>query len=620
MKKAISIVSLGILLVTGQAVPAIASTNLVNTQTVSTLPPIDFKTTDQTPYSVGLTWSAVTNAPQYRVQFSKNSDMSEAWYARSFGSTPNIDIRDLSPGTPYYFKVRVINTDGSNISPYSSSITVTTKPQPAALPAIEKPLKVATFNVRCANCNGEEPEYLPWDKRRDAVISQIKSKMPDVIGLQEASQGWLKDPITGTQINLSQFEDLQQRLNTAGAPYALTNSSRNNCVNSFTPTNCTYADQGASQDAKIIYNKNTVSLVSQGSTQLPANDPTANARYVSWAILQQTSTNKKFFVADTHLQPGDGTANYDARKSQAQKMVEVINSKNPEKLPTFIVGDMNASKWSEPDNAPYEVFTKAGYVDPIGGTAFTSVASGYAVAEKMINAKYSSYNGFDRQLSAPADASNRYLGRHIDYIFTSKMRVGAWEQVLNVDSNGLLQGVIPSDHNMLMTTVELPNAPVAPVLSAIAKKALLLNGSLGVAVGKEVYTTNGGGYQKYEKGFILWHPRTGAFENKGSIRSKWAGTGYENGWMGYPKTDEIASINGGVYQVYEGGAIYWAPNCGTHISFGGIRSMYGSMGYEKGRLGYPTSDEYKTATGVSQNFQGGKINWSATNGNSIILK
>jgi endonuclease/exonuclease/phosphatase family metal-dependent hydrolase len=620
MKKSISIVSLGLILTAGYITPAFASTNSVQIKTLTASSPSGMKTTDQTPYSVGLSWTPITGAPQYRVQFSNNSDMSDASYARSFGNTPNIDIRDLTPGTTYYFKVRVINTDGSNVSPYSSAITVATKPQPSVLPAIEKPLKVATFNVRCANCAGTEPDYLPWDKRRDAVITQIKGKMPDVIGLQEASQGWLKDPATGNQINLSQFEDLTQRLNAAGAPYALTNSNRNNCVNSFTPTNCVYADQGASQDAKIIYNKNTVSLVSQGSTQLPANDPTANGRYISWAILQQTSTNKKFFVADTHLQPGDGTANYDARKTQAQKMVEVINTKNPEKLPTFIVGDMNASKWSQPDNAPYEVFTKAGYVDPIGGTAFTSIASGYAPAEKMINTKYASYNGFDRQLSAPADASDRYLGRHIDYIFTSKMRVGAWEQVLNVDVNGVLQGVVPSDHNMIMATVDLPNAPEAPVLSAIAKKAIELNGSLGAVVGKEVSSADGGGYQKYEKGFILWHPRTGAFENKGSIRSKWATQGYEGGWMGYPKTDEVQSINGGVYQVYESGAIYWSPTSGTRISKGGIRAIWGSLGYEKGRLGYPTSDEYATAIGFSQNYQNGKINWSYTGANSIVMK
>lgn len=616
MKKSISIVSLGIILTAGYISPAIASTNSVQIKTLSMSSPLDLKTTDQTPSSVGLSWSPVTNAPQYRVQFSQNADMSDAGYARSIGSNANIDVRDLDAGKTYYFKVRVINTDGSNISPYSSAITVSTKAQPAPLPAIEKPLKVASFNLRCANCTGDEPGYLSWSGRKDAVVTQIKSKMPDVVGLQEASQGWLKDS-SGNQINLSQFEDLQQGLAAAGTSYQLTNKFRNNCINSTTPTNCVYQDQGASQGSKIIYNKDTVTLISQGSHNLPANDPTQNPRYVAWGTFLQNSSGKKFFFADTHIQPGDGTANYDARKAQAQKIVEVIASKNPEKLPTFIVGDMNSSKWNDPDNAPYDIFTKAGYVDPIGGTAQTSIASGYAPAEKIINGKYGTYNGFNRQLKAPTDASSRYLGSHIDYIFSSKMRVSEWEQVLNVDSTGMLQGTIPSDHNMIMATVELPAA--AP-LSAIALKAIALNGSLGNVVGKEVSNADGGGYQKYEKGFILWHPRTGAFENKGSIRSKWAGTGYEGGWMGYPKSDEIASINGGVYQLYENGAIYWSPDSGTRISKGGIRAIYGSLGYEKGRLGYPTSDEYATTSGVSQNYQGGKINWSPTGANSVVLK
>lgn len=614
MKKIISIASLGMLLVTGQAVPAFATATSVSTATISTTPPADFKTTDQTPSSIGLSWAPVEGAQQYRVQVSKTPDMANAFYVRSTGSNPNMDLRDLSAGTTYYFKVRVINLDGTNVSPYGNSISVATKAAPAPLPAVANPLTVSSYNVHCANCSDESANY--WSNRKSAVISQIKSKMPDVIGLQEASQGWLKDS-NGNQINLSQFEDLQNGLNAAGAPYQVTNTHRNNCVNSATPTNCVYQDRGASQGTKIMYNKNTVSLISEGSYRLPANDPAANQRYVAWAIMQQTSTNKKFFVADTHLQPGDGTANYDARKMQSQKLVEVIKEKNPENLPTFIVGDMNSSKWAEPYNEPYDIFVKNGYIDPIGGTAKSTLASGYATAEKMINAKYGTYNGFNPQLKQPSSTSSRYLGSHIDYIFTSKMRVSQWEMALNIDSKGLIQGTVPSDHNMLIATAELPEVPT---LSAIAKKAIALNGTLGIATGKEVYMKDGGAYQRYEKGFILWHPRTGAFENKGSIRSKWAGTGYESGWMGYPKSDEISSINGGVYQLYENGAIYWSPASGTRISFGGIRNLYGSMGYEKGRLGYPTSDEYKTSTGVSQNFQGGRINWSATNGNSISLK
>lgn len=613
MKKALSIASLGILLTISQAAPVFAANIPISMATPATAAPAEFKTTDQTSSSIGLSWSPVTNAPQYRIQVSKNADLSNSVWLRSIKDNPNIDVRDLSPGTAYYFKVRVINPDGSSVGPYGPVLKVSTKAQPAALPAIANPLKVSSFNVRCANCSGDEPDYLPWDKRRDTVVAQIKSKMPDVIGLQETSQAWLKDA-NGKSINLSQFEDLKNRLNTAGASYEVTNPNRNNCVDSTRPTNCVYADKGASLGTKIFYNKNTVTLVSQGSSALPKLATDSGPRYMSWASFKQNSTGKNFFVANAHLTPGSGAEYYDLRKQQALKVTQVINEKNTSSLPVLITGDMNSSKWSTPDNAPYDTYVKAGYVDPVGGTAFTSLASGYATAEKMINTKYGSYNGFKRQLTAPAGASARYLGSHIDYIFTSKMRVGAFEEVLNVDANGLLQGVIPSDHNMLMTTVELP------ALSAISTKALALNGSLGLAVDKEVYMTDGGGYQRYEKGFILWHPRTGAFENKNAIRAKWASAGYQKGWMGYPKTDEVASVNGGIYQVYEKGVIYWTGTTGAHISFGGIREIYGSLGYEKGRLGYPTTDEYVTASGVSQDYQGGRINWSPTGANSVTLK
>jgi uncharacterized protein with LGFP repeats len=99
----------------------------------------------------------------------------------------------------------------------------------------------------------------------------------------------------------------------------------------------------------------------------------------------------------------------------------------------------------------------------------------------------------------------------------------------------------------------------------------------------------------------------------GAIRDLWADTGYENGDLGYPVTDEVTGLrDGGVYQNYQGGAIIWSPATGAHISFGGIRSIWASTGFESGRLGYPTSDEYATGSdgSVAQNYQGGVIHWS----------
>jgi hypothetical protein len=47
-------------------------------------------------------------------------------------------------------------------------------------------------------------------------------------------------------------------------------------------------------------------------------------------------------------------------------------------------------------------------------------------------------------------------GSNLDYIFTTPMRTTSWETVLDLDSDGKLKGVIPSDHNMLVAKVLLP--------------------------------------------------------------------------------------------------------------------------------------------------------------------
>jgi len=140
------------------------------------------------------------------------------------------------------------------------------------------------------------------------------------------------------------------------------------------------------------------------------------------------------------------------------------------------------------------------------------------------------------------------------------------------------------------------------------------NGRLGYPVTDEVPGLRDGGvYQNYQGGAIVWSPATGAHLSVGAIRGEWAAKGYENGILGYPVTDEVSGLrDGGVYQNYQHGAIVWSPATGAHTSFGGIRSVWASTGFESGRLGYPTSDEYTTGNdgSVAQNYQGGVIHWT----------
>ncbi|MFF2345652.1 LGFP repeat-containing protein, partial [Pseudarthrobacter sp. NPDC058119] len=112
-----------------------------------------------------------------------------------------------------------------------------------------------------------------------------------------------------------------------------------------------------------------------------------------------------------------------------------------------------------------------------------------------------------------------------------------------------------------------------------------------------------------------WSPATGAHITTGAIGAAWAAAGFENGRLGYPVIDQVGGLkDGGAYQNYQGGTIIWSPATGAHICIAAIRSIWASTGYENGRLGYPTSDEYATGNdgSVAQNYQGGVIHWSPT--------
>ncbi|MCH6470352.1 PKD domain-containing protein [Sinomonas terrae] len=128
--------------------------------------------------------------------------------------------------------------------------------------------------------------------------------------------------------------------------------------------------------------------------------------------------------------------------------------------------------------------------------------------------------------------------------------------------------------------------------------------STGVVTG----LVNGGSYQNYQGGAIVSSPASGTHESVGAIRAEWQATGFERGVLGYPTTEVVTGlVNGGSYQNYQGGAIVSSPASGTHESYGPIRSAWQSTGFERGYLGYPTSEVYTVPGGTAQNYQGGKI-------------
>jgi endonuclease/exonuclease/phosphatase family metal-dependent hydrolase len=317
-------------------------------------------------------------------------------------------------------------------------------------------LRVASYNVTCDKCFDGQPNELHWKDRRDAVAASIKAQDLDVIGVQEAGQGWLKDA-NGDKIDLSQFEDLRNAL---GGSWRLTNTNRNNCVKSKSPNSCVYKDQGASDGDRILFDSSRVTMLEAGSKLLP-NVGGNNDRYVTWARLQQHSTGKQFMYASTHLEPakdkGSAGALYKNRRAQAEVVAETVAKHNPGGLPSFVVGDFNSTRFAHdysPTNAPYDALVDAGYVDPLGGAWRTTKTAPGALVKHRINTWLNSFNGFDRTVTRKEGWVN---GSYIDYIMVSRgVQVPEWETVANRGKDGDLEGIIPSDHNMIRATVVLP--------------------------------------------------------------------------------------------------------------------------------------------------------------------
>ncbi|WTW95901.1 hypothetical protein OG216_22080 [Streptomycetaceae bacterium NBC_01309] len=147
--------------------------------------------------------------------------------------------------------------------------------------------------------------------------------------------------------------------------------------------------------------------------------------------------------------------------------------------------------------------------------------------------------------------------------------------------------------------------------------------TFGFPLTSELTTPDGRGrFNHFQGGSIYWTPWTGAHEVHGAIRDKWAQLGWERGVLGYPLTDELVTPDGrGRFVHFERGSIYWSPQTGAREVYGKIRDTWAAQGWELGRLGYPTSGEYTPAPGQRRNnFQHGYIVWDARTGATRIVR
>ena len=143
-----------------------------------------------------------------------------------------------------------------------------------------------------------------------------------------------------------------------------------------------------------------------------------------------------------------------------------------------------------------------------------------------------------------------------------------------------------------------------------------VNAPLGYPVSDEIPLV-GGAVSYFQGGAIYWSPGTGAHEVKGLVHEKWAASGRETGALGYPVTDE-AVVMGGAASHFQGGSVYFSPVTGAHVVRGAIRDKWASSGWENGVLGFPATDEVLLRNGAVTHFQLGSIYFSPVTGAHIV--
>ena len=420
----------------------------------SILPPVDLSINTLSDTSVMLNFKARSGVSKYRVQYGKSP---EKISGRLVIFSNQAIIPNLDPNSQYYFSVKTLDSSENGTSYYSPFVSGKTLPSYSSKVNFEKTdVKVGSYNIRhfTSSETPETPYEKPWDLRKIPLISEIRNNNLDVLGIQEASVGYLANS------TLTQYDDLIYSL---GDPYRLVNYYRYPCLVNTTSTSCSSSSNGASGAVRIVYNADTVKVIRFGSLKITGLDAN-NKRDFAWAEFEQLSNGKHFIFGATHLIPppaGATTGDYSAgifeiRVQEAKEIAAEINRIRGN-LPVILTGDMN-SKWSslnsigKRENPQYEIFKGIGLNSVINDGNEIDRAAGFSSSIKTTHLNYHSFSGF---LIDPPKTSGT-LGTNIDYIYISQgILAKTWENVLNLDTFGKQIEVIPSDHNMITSTVTI---------------------------------------------------------------------------------------------------------------------------------------------------------------------
>lgn len=363
-------------------------------------PPPSVRLDSTTSTNLVVRWTSVADEVRYEVQLATSDTFEKAKKKRTTGTKQRFD--KLSNKSKYYVRVRVIDQDSAEASQWSQPVS--------GQPLKSAPLVAGTYNIL-------KSQDRSWSKRKPALVRTIKGEGLDVLGIQEATPARIR--------GVRQYTDLANAL---GSDWALVESSK------------------GTGEVRILYNQTRLKVLSWGVQPIKGSAKWGGfQRYVKWAVFRQASTSKSFLFLTTHFSPRASSASDPHRADAAKQLVATMKRVNKDDLPVIVTGDFNSGSNRVQSNRVYTNLLAGGLKDP---QAVPKGKLGHA--ETLIRANLKTVNGYSRV--APKDAS----APMVDYIFVTPMRVKEWEVVAQLDRRGRFIGTIPSDHNMVRVTVELP--------------------------------------------------------------------------------------------------------------------------------------------------------------------
>jgi len=258
---------------------------------------------------------------------------------------------------------------------------------------------------------------------------------------------------------------------------------------------------------------------------------------------------------------------------------------------------------------------------------FSSSNGGYTAASSVVYqvAKADPYDGYSgnrngnhtwtKTVGRAAAQSALGVGTLKSITVTKRTGLGEWGgRVLSVNVTGSA-GTKTYTGDQVRRKLGLKSNWFSFDTSAIIKRWRAIGGAasgVGDVVGAE-YAVRGGTGHSFTRGRI-YNSSAGAWEIYGPMWNRYSAIGGPNHRIGLPVSPRVAGAKpNSVVQAYGGGRFFYAPQIRLAREVSGpIYYAYYRVGFERGRLGLPTSYEYSWSGGRRQIFEGGYIDWSST--------